>query len=174
MHMGLQEKSPNNSPSPCYVFSGPARNHKLTTFDITLARAFTNQWKTKSTAPKTFQYVISSTTPENERRFLEFNTDSRTAPDQVNAARGISFACLVNFKQISAKKPFNPVKIPFQIVVAQSHKEGAKSEPRDWRLLMSPHDIPPPDDPFQQERARPGLLLRKAKGRRTQVSHRAL
>lgn len=179
MHMGPEENSSNDATSPCYVFSGPKRDYELTKFNIILAQAFTNssrQRGAQGTAPKTFQYVISPAMPKKERRFLEFNTDSCAAPDQVYAVKNLNVACLVKFQQPPAKRPlgaFDPAGPSFKIVVAQNHEAEDKSKSSDWRLLMSPHDIPPPDDPFKQERVRPGLLLRRVKVRSTQVSHHA-
>ncbi|KAI5779954.1 hypothetical protein DFH27DRAFT_604773 [Peziza echinospora] len=175
LHSGVPQTTPSTPPAdtPCYVFSGPQRDSALTTFDITLAQAFTNSSKhkgAKSTAPQTYQYAISYGTGA-ERRYLHFNTDSSTAPDQVTGTKVLSLGSLVKFKPtpppaISAFA-FDPTKHRFKILVQQNHDEGDNSTRTEWKLLMSPHDIPPADDPFEQERARPGLLLKKIKNRGT-------
>ncbi|KAF8460889.1 hypothetical protein BDZ91DRAFT_851308 [Kalaharituber pfeilii] len=183
LQIGLSAGSPSNGVVPCYVFSGPRRDRSLTTFDIIQARTYTNSSEHRGRqriAPQTVHYVLSHALPHKERRYLEFNTNSNTAPEQVIACTDISMACLVRFQQRPTTKApaatgsgslpplFEPSGHPFRIIVAQTHEEIDNPKPSDWKLLASPHDIPPPGDQFEQERGRPGLLLRKLKLRHPQ------
>ncbi|KAF8438787.1 hypothetical protein BDZ91DRAFT_853903 [Kalaharituber pfeilii] len=176
LQIGVPENSSNNEVVPCFVFSGPNRDHSLTNFEIIQAQAYTyssKQYGVRKTAPKVVHYIISHALPQGEQRYLEFNTNPSSAPSQVTAVKDVNFACLVEFKPTKSspnagKSPLQPsfeADKSFKMVVAQSHDSNSK--PSQWKLLASPHDIPPPDDPFGLDRVRPGLLMNKLKERST-------